>query len=112
MQNNRSTTSARKYAICSVALSLLFSPLILIKDNRALIAYFVLNLIVNILILCDIFALTCMTDIEQLNALRNEYNDMIALIVRVREQNPIIVNNFRAAYNNYINIINNVNINN
>jgi hypothetical protein len=96
----------------SVALSLLFSPLILIKDNRALIAYFVLNLIVNILILCDIFALTCMTDIEQLNALRNEYNDRIALIERVREQNPIIVNNFRAAYNNYINIINNVNINN
>ena len=53
-----------------------------------------------------------MTDIEQLNALRNEYNDRIALIARFREQNPIIVNNFRAAYNNYINIINNVNINN
>jgi hypothetical protein len=53
-----------------------------------------------------------MTDIEQLNALINEYNDRIALIARVREQNPIIVNNFRAAYNNYINTINNVNINN
>ena len=48
-----------------------------------------------------------MTDIEQLNALRNEYNDRIALIARVREQNPIIVNNLRAAYNNYINTINN-----
>ena len=47
-----------------------------------------------------------MTDIEQLNALRNEYNDRIALIARVREQN------LRAAYNNYINTINNVNINN